>query len=959
MYNIRSLRNKLDHIVEILLEFNLDILCLTETWLFPSDIGIIRAALPSSFSIFHVPRGLVDTGGGVAVIYSSALNMKHEESLPQVASFELIKTKFTCHNETVHIYVVYRPGHSGTDRAFIEEFGSFLEDLLGIGGKILICGDFNYWVDEPLSKPYSMDFLELLEIHNFKNHIAFSTHLLGHTLDLVLSLTDSDFVKDIEGLPIDNDISDHALLIFSLVVARPKAMKKSITFRSYRNIDQDNVANDIMSVLARVDPASSTAEHLALHYNESLKSLEERCFPLIAKEILVKPNSPWYDHTIVLLRRQRRKSERKWRRCRTEPNWLEYKAAVVDQVRQCKVRFYQNEWASCRGDQRKLFLLVGRLMNGCVPALLPSSESDNQLASDFMNFFQSKIDQIRVLLDGTVDDMDFLVAVPPRDPPASLFIEFSPVNELTIRKYIRELNKTYCSLDPVNIPKIAKAFESTSSFIAALVNLMFAESSFVRSEKLGLLRPKLKRAGLDIEDMKNYRPVSNLSFLSKIIEHAMLDQLRPFLDENNLVSRYQSAYREFHSTETALCRIYNDLVTSVCSGKACLLVMLDLSAAFDTIDHHILLADLYSFGIQGDAHLLFQSYFECRFQRVVIGEALSEPEPLRFGVPQGSVLGPVLFILYTSSLADLLEAHGVSYHFYADDTQIYIEISDVMDVKEKMLSLLHDIKIWMLHRKLKLNDGKTEVIVVKGGLRSNIEEEFGSLNLGAVQLHPSVSVKNLGVLFDSNLNFKYHVSSLVKNCNFHIRNLYAVRRYLSKDALIALVHSLIVSRIDYCNVLFLGLPSYILKKLQSVMNRCARLIFSLPPRVPTTRSLIELHWLPIRARVEFKVCLIVFKALKFNQPKYIVDLLSYPDNGNHVTLRSSDDPYRLFEPRAVHEKAFAERSFVYVAPRLYNKLPIQVKQQTSLQSFKIHLKSFLFLQAYDTTTNSLREAYKL
>ena len=143
------------------------------------------------------------------------------------------------------------------------------------------------------------------------------------------------------------------------------------------------------------------------------------------------------------------------------------------------------------------------------------------------------------------------------------------------------------------------------------------------------------------------------------------------------------------------------------------------------------------------------------------------------------------------------------------------------------------------------------------------------------------------------------------------------------------------------------------------MNRCARLIFSLPPRVPTTRSLIELHWLPIRARVEFKVCLIVFKALKFNQPKYIVDLLSYPDNGNHVTLRSSDDPYRLFEPRAVHEKAFAERSFVYVAPRLYNKLPIQVKQQTSLQSFKIHLKSFLFLQAYDTTTNSLREAYKL
>ena len=961
MLNIRSLRNKIDHIVETLLEFGLDIFCLTETWLLPSDIGIVRAALPSSFSVFHAPRAS-ERGGGVAVIYSSALKMKQESRFLQVSSFELLETKFTCHSETINVYVIYRPGHPGTDRAFMEEFGSFLEGLLSLNGKILICGDFNYWVDEPLSKPYSAEFLELLETYNIRNHVSFATHRLGHTLDLVLSLADSDYVKDIEGLPVVDYISDHALLLFSLVVARPKATKKSITFRSYRNVDQDKIATDIMSSLAEVDLPSRTAECLVLHYNESLRQLEERHFPLITKEILVKANSPWYDHTIVILRRQRRKAERKWRRCRTESAWLEYRAArcaVVDRVRQCKIRYYENEWASCRGDQKRLFILVDRLMSGHVPTLLPSCESDVRLASDFLKFFQSKIDQIREVLDGIEDDSDFLVVVHHPDPPSLIFTEFSPVNESSIRRYIGELNKTYCSLDPINIPKITKAFESASPFIAELVNLVFVECVFVGSEKLGLLRPRLKKVGLDIEDMKNYRPVSNLSFLSKIIEHAMLDQLRPFFEQKELIPRYQSAYREFHSTETALCRIYNDLVTSICSGKACLLVLLDLSAAFDTIDHRILLDDLYSFGVRGNAHLLLQSYFEDRIQRVVIGEALSEPEPLHFGVPQGSVLGPVLFVLYTSSLADLLEAHGVSYHFYADDTQIYIEISDVLDAKEMILSLLHDIKIWMLRRKLKLNDGKTEIVIIKGGLRSNLEAEFGSLDIGGVQLYPSVSVKNLGVVLDSNLNFKHHVNSLVKNCNFHIRNLYAVRRYLSKDILITLVQSLIVSRIDYCNVLFLGLPSYLLKKLQSVMNRCARLIFSLPPRVPTTRFLIELHWLPIRARVEFKVCLIVFKALKFNQPKYIVDLLSAPNDGDHVTLRSSNDPYRLAEPRAVQERAYAERSFVYAAPRLYNRLPVQVKQQTSILSFKTHLKSFLFSQAYDTTDNSVKEAYKL
>ena len=932
--------------------------------MFPSDIGVVRAALPRTFSILHVPR-LSDTGiggGGVAMIYSTAINMQHETGNSQFSSFELMETKFTCHGETIHIYIVYRPGHPGMDRAFMEEFGSFLDSLLGIGGKILICGDFNYWVDDPLSKPYSREFLELLDINNFNNHVSFPTHLFGHTLDLVLSPAGTNYVKDVVGLPVDSSISDHALLVFSLEVVRPRAIRKSITFRSYRNLNQDSLSSEIESSLVGVDLPDPTAKNLTLHYNKSLKSLEDRSFPLITKQILVKADSPWYDHTVASLRRQRRKAERKWRRCGTDSSRSEFviaRRAVVDRILQCKINYFGDKWASCRGDQKKLFSLVSDLMCGSTPVSLPSSGSDAQLASDFLGFFQSKIIRIRDELDHILDQDDFLIAFHPQDPPLSVFSEFHPVDEVSIRRYVKELNKTHCLLDPINISKITEAYESAAPFVALLVNQVFVECTFVSSEKLALLRPSLKKAGLDIEDMNNYRPISNLSFLSKIVERAILDQLLPFLEQNEIVSKHQSAYRKFHSTETALCRIHNDLVTNVCSGKASLLVLLDLSAAFDTIDHNLLLSDLLSFGIQGDAHLLMRSYLKDRFQRVAVGQTLSEPQPLQFGVPQGSVLGPVLFILYTSSLAYLLEAHGVCYHFYADDTHIYIEISNVVDVKEKISSLLHDIKVWMVRRKLKLNDGKTDIVIVKGNLRSDLETEFDALEMGGVQLYPSASVRNLGVIFDSNLNFKYHINSLVKSCNYHIRNLYAVKRYLNKDILITLVHSLIVSRIDYCNSLFLGLPAYLLKKIQSVINKCARLIFSLPPRVPTTRFLIELHWLPVRARVEFKICLIVFKALRFNQPKYIADLLSSSVVGTQVALRSSDDPYHLYEPRAVHERVFAERSFVYTAPRLYNRLPILVKQQTSLQDFKTHLKNFLFSQAYDTVNFTVKEGYRL
>ena len=327
------------------------------------------------------------------------------------------------------------------------------------------------------------------------------------------------------------------------------------------------------------------------------------------------------------------------------------------------------------------------------------------------------------------------------------------------------------------------SFEAAAPFIASLVNKYFEECIFVTSEKVALLWPLLKKPDLDVEDMNSFRPVSNLFFLSTIVERAMLDQLLPFLEENKIIPKNQPAYRQFHSAETALCKIHNDLVTNACSGKASLLVLLDLSAAFDTVDHDMLLADLFSCGIREDAH-----------------------------IPQGSVLGPILFTLYMSSLATLLEAHNVAYHLYADDTQIYIWIDSIEDVKGKLSSLINDIKIWMNGRKLKLNDGKTEIITVKGNLTSNVVEEFGDLELPCAHLCPSVSARNLGIIFDSMLNLKNHINSVVKICNYHIRNLYSIRKFLDHDCLITLVHSLIVSRVDYCNSLYLGLPDYLLKK---------------------------------------------------------------------------------------------------------------------------------------------------
>ena len=251
--------------------------------------------------------------------------------------------------------------------------------------------------------------------------------------------------------------------------------------------------------------------------------------------------------------------------------------------------------------------------------------------------------------------------------------------------------------------------------------------------------------------LKNYRPVSNLSFVSKLIEKIVLSQLSKHLSANKLFSMYQSAYRPGHSTETALLKVFNDLLMSMDEGKISLLTLLDLSAAFDTIDHEILISRLeHVYGISGYARAWFESYLNDRFQMVKIQNSLSSPIPLVYGVPQGSVLGPVLFVLYMSPLFDVIVSHSVTPHSYADDTQLLksARIMELNHLTNSMQTCVQDVKSWMTFNKLKLNDDKSEVLFVASPRMSVSTSLPDSITLGCSNVLVSNSARNLGVVID-------------------------------------------------------------------------------------------------------------------------------------------------------------------------------------------------------------------
>eukprot|EP00918_Siedleckia_nematoides_P062145 GHVU01135588.1.p1 GENE.GHVU01135588.1~~GHVU01135588.1.p1 ORF type:complete len:271 (+),score=18.60 GHVU01135588.1:396-1208(+) len=258
--------------------------------------------------------------------------------------------------------------------------------------------------------------------------------------------------------------------------------------------------------------------------------------------------------------------------------------------------------------------------------------------------------------------------------------------------------------------------------------------------------------------------------------------------------------------------------------KAVLLVLLDLSAAFDTVDTNFLLAILRQHGICGTVFKWFQSYLTNRSQQINISNSRSNRQELTCGVPQGSDLGPSLFTIYTASLGRLLRRLNVPYHLYADDTQLYLSFkpnvpSDASDTVFEMEQCINAVREWMVTHKLKMNDSKTEVLLISSS-RLNFSS-LSSITVGECVTPISANARNIGLMMDSSMTMDKHIKYVCKKSYWQIHNLGKLRPYLSKEALVQLVHAFISSHIDYCNSLFIGLPDSQLQKLQKNSEYCS------------------------------------------------------------------------------------------------------------------------------------------
>lgn len=394
-------------------------------------------------------------------------------------------------------------------------------------------------------------------------------------------------------------------------------------------------------------------------------------------------------------------------------------------------------------------------------------------------------------------------------------------------------------------------------------------------------------------------------------------------------------------------KVYSDIASASDRSQVSLLGLLDLSAAFDTVDHSILLNRLQTtHGITGTALTWIASYLSKRTQSVTVNNQHSSFQNLICGVPQGSVLGPLLFVLYTSPVLDIIRQHGLNGHCYADDTQIYIHCnqSSASSASLALLQCIDEVNRWMTFNRLKLNGEKTEFIWC-GPRRALQKITTDPLNIDAHAVYPVASVRNLGFYFDAHLSLDTHISRLTRTCFLQLRQLRAIRRCVNSDTMKMLLHAFVVSRLDYCNSLFAGLPSSSINKLQVLQNSAARLYGGLRRSDHVKPVLKHLHWLRIPQRIDYKLCTLVYQAVHGTGPLYLQEMCIPIATDKALSSHRSAGRGDLRIPRT-KTTTYGSRPFSVSGPTAWNSLPSHIRSAPSIDTFKKQLKTFLFPLSY-------------
>lgn len=932
LLNAGSLGTNHDDFVVGMDRHDVDIMAINETWLRPGEDG--RAPRVPGFRLRHVPRLTVvrgGRGGGVGFYVKRGVNARTRTHPidPRHKTVEQMWISTTVNGKKVAIGTAYRPPWFDVE-LFLDAITDSINSF-SCCDSLIVLGDFNINVLDSADNK-TIKLLTTLQCLNLAQVVTTPTHFTDNSQTLIDIVCTDLPVRSVSVDPVGS-LRGHAFVICEFNIRKPKCIPQTITFRPLKNICLDLFDKDLNIIRWDLIQTVDDVNEMVRIFNYVIVFLFDIYAP-VKTSTFKNCNYPWITDNVKLMMQLRNEALSTYRETKSDGKLLYYKslkALVKTSMFFEKKAFYKFNINNKLGKPKVLW-------KNLKSTLLPPTKN-NQLPTHFN--------------DANIINNHFLNIPGKSDVKISLltFFEFqrfsnhvfsiTTVNSNTILKIIKTIKSNAEGYDHITLKMLQMTLPHSLETLTAMVNLSITTSTFPDLWKIAVVRPLPKNS--NPVDVKDLRPISILPCVSKILEKVVSQQMSDYLEYNKILPEVQSGFRKGRSTTTALLDVTDSILVAQDEGMCTLLVLLDFSRAFDAINTTLLLSKLSFYGFDSAALRWFHSYLENRQQFVELQKPSVYPcssnlVEVKRGVPQGSILGPILFILFSSDIINCIK--NSKFHIYADDIQVYIHFrpNDLDNTVRDINDDLNQISSWSVQNGLLLNPLKTKFMVLGSKRQLAILPETIKVSLMGNPVDRIYEARNLGLKVDAHLRFEKHLAECVQNCFFRLKTLYKLRPYISEDLRIQLVETLVLSKLNYADIVYgPRLLSRTQRLVQRVQNACARFCFSIPPRSHVTPFLSNHYILKMKSRRKLHLACLLFGVLKYENPMYLYRKLKRITSSRQCSSRHASQ--QLSIPR--HRTANFTGSFRYAASKCWNNLPPPIRALQSIHVFRLRLKKIL------------------
>ena len=812
-------------------------------------------------------------------------------------------------------YGVIYHSPSSSDQRFIEILENWFELFIDNIKFNMIAGDFNINYRDN----YNSNHLKrLAESFNLKQIIEEYTRISRHSKTLIDHVYTN--IETVHAL-VEHElkITDHETLVvnFDHGINSDGNLVKLKCWKKYSKLKVSEL------VARNMDFPSVNLDRRTAVLNEALKLSTNQLVE--QKFVTIKNSNSWYTLDLLRLKRKRDKWYKKFRRTNSNDHWYNYTVArniYSKSLIRTRSEYIERKINQHKNNSKELWKTLKSLLKPgvCKPQSITFNGTEElsaqTIASKFNEYFINSVSSINQSIE-VVDEPDEIKQ--PTNVNCS-FGDFRPITLDELKDICFSLQNT-AGIDNVNTRVIQDCFHVIGHDLLGLINESIQTGHVPRVWKESLVVPIQKVAGTIKSE--EFRPINMLHTLEKILELVVKGQLLSYLKTNDLLIPEQSGYREGHSCETALNLVLAKWKESIERKETIVAVFLDLKRAFETISRPLLLRTIQRFGITGTAYKWFESYLCDRTQRTIFNDCTSGPLVNTLGVPQGSVLGPILFIMYINDMRRVLRFCDIN--LFADDTVLFIATKNLAFAITHLNEDLRSLSKWLKFKQLKLNVDKTKFMIIS---RSRTNEN-ASVEIYGEIIERVGEIKYLGVIIDDKLKFDVHIDNVIKKIAKKYGILCRLKRELNTFSKIHLYKSIISPHIDFCtSILFLANETQI-SRLQRLQNKIMHLILRCNRFTSSTIMLDALQWLSVKQRIVFMTMVFIFKVVNGLLPRYLCDRIVRGNNIHRYNTRNAED---VRTPNFI--TGASQNSLFFKGINVFNSMPRHIRRTTTLSEFK-------------------------